>query len=354
MQRLRRSDIAALTPFVRSIYASEDFPSLVRRSVGGLRTILPSSHASYNDIDLRTGASQWFCDGPAHFAGIDNALAEHAHEHPIIMHYARSPDGAALKISDFLSESAFHRLGLYADLYRRMDVRYQIAVRLPSRARSVVDIALSRNGRDYNERERVILNALRPHLARAAECALATERANGYAGYLVRGLSALNYYVLVADRNGGICWHSPGAERVIDAYFNPARRAFGEFIRSWAAEIGRRLSTVDDVPPPVSPEFVGGPRGELTIYLVPGERYTTVILKERRANDEDELRRAGLSAREATILRMVSRGLTGRQIAAELAISWRTVGKHVEHICAKLGVKSRAAAIAAAQRVRQV
>jgi DNA-binding NarL/FixJ family response regulator len=44
------------------------------------------------------------------------------------------------------------------------------------------------------------------------------------------------------------------------------------------------------------------------------------------------------------VLRQLARGATNRQVSARLAISPKTVGRHVEHIYAKAGVSSRAAA----------
>jgi DNA-binding NarL/FixJ family response regulator len=56
----------------------------------------------------------------------------------------------------------------------------------------------------------------------------------------------------------------------------------------------------------------------------------------------------GLSAREREVLRLVAKGTGNREIAAELFISQATVKTHLTHIYAKLGVKDRAAAVAAA------
>ncbi len=53
---------------------------------------------------------------------------------------------------------------------------------------------------------------------------------------------------------------------------------------------------------------------------------------------------AGLSARELEVLRLVARGLTNKQAAAELGISPKTVGRHVEAIYSKIGASTRAAA----------
>jgi len=39
---------------------------------------------------------------------------------------------------------------------------------------------------------------------------------------------------------------------------------------------------------------------------------------------------------------LIARGLTDRQIAAELIITARTAGAHVEHILDKLGLRNRA------------
>jgi HD-GYP domain-containing protein (c-di-GMP phosphodiesterase class II) len=57
-----------------------------------------------------------------------------------------------------------------------------------------------------------------------------------------------------------------------------------------------------------------------------------------------ERRPAGLSDREVEVLRLLARGSTNRQVASRLGISTKTVGRHVEHIYAKSGVSSRAAA----------
>lgn len=59
---------------------------------------------------------------------------------------------------------------------------------------------------------------------------------------------------------------------------------------------------------------------------------------------------APLSPREREILALLARGLGQKEIARELYVSPKTVGTHVEHIYRKLGVRSRAQAVAAAIR----
>jgi DNA-binding response OmpR family regulator len=88
-------------------------------------------------------------------------------------------------------------------------------------------------------------------------------------------------------------------------------------------------------------------------YLVkpfePGELLARVTaLVERRAAPADA--RRGLTDREHEVLGLLADGLRQEEIAARLVISKKTVGTHIEHILGKLGVRSRAEAVAAAYR----
>ena len=53
---------------------------------------------------------------------------------------------------------------------------------------------------------------------------------------------------------------------------------------------------------------------------------------------------SGLTAREVEVLVLLARGLSNKQIAERLVITPKTAGNHVEHIYAKIGASSRAAA----------
>ncbi len=65
------------------------------------------------------------------------------------------------------------------------------------------------------------------------------------------------------------------------------------------------------------------------------------------AGHRDEVRRslpAGLTEREAEVLRLIARGLTSANAADKLGIKLRTVNTHVEHIYAKIGASNRSTA----------
>jgi DNA-binding response OmpR family regulator len=88
-------------------------------------------------------------------------------------------------------------------------------------------------------------------------------------------------------------------------------------------------------------------------YLVkpfePGELLARITgLVERRASPAEPKR--GLTDREHEVLGLLAEGLRQDEIAERLVISKKTVGTHIEHILGKLGVRSRAEAVAAAYR----
>src|SRR6185436_12537497 len=58
--------------------------------------------------------------------------------------------------------------------------------------------------------------------------------------------------------------------------------------------------------------------------------------------------RAGMTRREVEVLTLVAQGLSNRAIAERLVVSEHTVHRHLANLYARLGVSSRAAAVAVA------
>jgi DNA-binding NarL/FixJ family response regulator len=68
------------------------------------------------------------------------------------------------------------------------------------------------------------------------------------------------------------------------------------------------------------------------------------------ARSKDDSSALNLTKRELEILRLLASGRNQSQISAALVIAERTVATHIQHILAKLGVHSRAQAVAVAHR----
>ncbi|HEX5857347.1 MAG TPA: response regulator transcription factor [Microbacterium sp.] len=81
-------------------------------------------------------------------------------------------------------------------------------------------------------------------------------------------------------------------------------------------------------------------------------RVRRLIDRTRRAPTATaDLRRlSALTDRERQVLALLSEGLSQKQLAAELGISVKTVGAHVQNLLSKLGLHSRLEAVAFAMR----
>jgi LuxR family maltose regulon positive regulatory protein len=110
-----------------------------------------------------------------------------------------------------------------------------------------------------------------------------------------------------------------------------ARSALDTFRRLGADREAERAAALLEEREAVSPTVSAGPAS-----AGPGGR-------ERSATGAAE---AGLTARELDVLRLVAEGLSDKEIADRLHLSGHTVHRHVSNIRTKLGLPSRAAAVA--------
>jgi DNA-binding NarL/FixJ family response regulator/class 3 adenylate cyclase len=72
------------------------------------------------------------------------------------------------------------------------------------------------------------------------------------------------------------------------------------------------------------------------------ERFTVAV---RPAPDEVPARLSALTARELDVLRLVARGMSNAEIAAELVLGENTVKTHVAHVLSKLDLRDRVQAV---------
>jgi HD-GYP domain-containing protein (c-di-GMP phosphodiesterase class II) len=108
----------------------------------------------------------------------------------------------------------------------------------------------------------------------------------------------------------------------------------------WASLGEQRASHAARTPEQARTEI----RAEAKAGRVDATAVEAVLAAVRGGDRARTIHPAGLSDREVEVLRLLARGSTNRDVSTRLSISAKTVGRHVENIYAKAGVRSRAAA----------
>ncbi|HLJ60761.1 MAG TPA: helix-turn-helix transcriptional regulator [bacterium] len=345
MEGLRASDLRRVLDFLHVLYSIHDAGEFRERLLWALHSAFPADSISLTDVDLRT---HQVTGTIAPDIPMDRTkFTQHATDHPVIAHYEQTGDGHALKISDFLTRRQFHRLGLYSEFYRWVGTEYQLAATLPAPAGRVTGLAVNRTLRDFSERERRMLNLLRPHVIQAYQTAsLMTQLRHDAA----RGAEASGpaYGLISVTRDGRVLSMTPEAQTVLAQYYGdivqPGRR-LPEDLDAWFTHHEAPQGRVDEVPQARLPLIRGHQgRGLVVRRVVDGEQIHLVVELRGRTIPPTSLERLGLTRREAEVMALVLQNYTNKTIATRLGMDQRTVAKHLEHVYNKFGVTTRGAA----------
>jgi DNA-binding CsgD family transcriptional regulator len=334
--------------FLRGMYATDGLPSFIHHVIYELPKLVSCEISGYNEVDP-TKQTITTVVSPADTPLPDlRILEKHMGQHPVIAYHQRTRDGQAKKISDFLTRKEYHRLALYNEFYRPVDVEDQIAVVLPTASSHIIGIVLNRSRRDFTERDRLKLNLLRPHLVQAYHNAVAASRVRQELTLeqeIAEGLE-LGVIVLAVDMRPRLI--TARARQWLETYFADRWRhpdALPEALQGWVRQQQGRLSGQNQFPEPIRPWVLEREGKQLVIRILPDPYQTILILQQgRTASQPRDLEPLGLSPREAEVLFWVAQGKTNAEAGSILATSARTVGKHLERIYQKLGVETRTAA----------
>lgn len=353
METLGLKELRTALAFLEDLHVRRNLKSFQTHILSALPRLIPSEITSYNEINPQAGRNE-YASVPSLPPEYDPVFVRHVGDHPLITHYHKTGDGRALKISDFLAQRQFHRLGLYNEFFRLFRVEYQMAVTLPAPPRLVVGIALNRSRRDFSERERQLLNLLRPHLIQAYQNAETVTRMEEEQARTQRALDKLPYGIIGVTREGRVRLGNARAVRMLTVYFggSPQRGdRLPEELERWAGYHGAVAAGAQPPGLPRAPLVMERGGRKLVVRLIGGWDDSLLLLEEQvTALSRQSLLPLGLTRREADVLTWIAQGKTNAEIAAILGTSPYTVIKHLQHIFYKLGVKTRTAAATLALR----
>jgi DNA-binding CsgD family transcriptional regulator len=337
MQRLRQSDVRGVLSFVGEAHADASAQALSPRALELLRDLVPAAAVSWHEWSVPDGRVRL-----AYASSEPDRTAEVWEEYPRYRHEDPLPGGCegvgpcpppvvgrALTIGDVVGDRAFRRSGLYAAICRPLGVDHVLKLFLPVERGIAYSVVFDRGGRDFDVRDRLVADLLCPHL-RNLERAARTRR----------HAAALE---AAADEDGELV--VVNAARRIELATRRARRL-----------LDRHGLVGEDAL--VSPQIDVWLRAERSCLLLEAEARVlevrrleghagAMLVTERAMSAEPST----LTSRELQVLALVAEGRSNAEVAAALWLSPGTVRKHLENSYAKLGVRSRTAAVA---RLRDV
>lgn len=354
MERLGRRDLRVLLSYVRDLYAWRDLDGFAANLVATLPKVVPSEWTSYNEFDSESRTNPYTAEPQISTTPEARCLLErHIHEHPLINHHRRTGDGRAVKVSDFLTQGQWHRLGLYNEFYKKVNADYKMSIVLRTPPPLMIGVVLNRSGKDFSDQDRLLLDLLRPHLAQAHQNAESVDRIRRAAAGFEWAMKERAEGMVVFTGKGRMQWYTAHAAEWLSEYFEPSVGPdhLPESLERWVEHQRSLLSDNGDAPQPRKPLVRERAGKRLAVRLMEDgleDRHLLVLEEEIPPLSAARLEHLGLTRREAEILVFISRGMSDREIATTLRVSPRTVNKHLEHIYRKLEVGSRTKAVARA------
>ena len=166
LQTLGTSDLRSALEALGSLAETScNAASFARQGVACLPRLVGSELTTLSICDLATGHRSVVSDIPGAIARPEiEAFDRHLREHPLVRAHVRNPAAATRRISDLVTAGEFRRTPLYNDYYRRIRIDHAMAVPVHVCNRELVSFVFNRSGRDFSDRDRDCMEAIRPHL----------------------------------------------------------------------------------------------------------------------------------------------------------------------------------------------
>lgn len=333
MQTIAERDAAALLEVVGELECLDGPLAFPPRFLALLAPLVGSPGATYSVLDRRNARGVFLSGWYEGEEFVEVGHTEGAkwyqrlrHSHPLCSYRERTADWVSVHtVSDFATQREFHRTQIWNELYRHDRVNYWLDVGLPVHRGTTRVFIFTHESRDFDDRARLVLRLLEPHLLRRAHVAAASQEAVDALTMVAEAGDDANGVVLSTAR-GTIEFASERSRRLLARYFGTTNGRLPERLLGHLASRDTIVARTDS--------------SRLTVRVARVDRLVVLLLGE----DDDRVER--LTPRQREILAGVADGLTDAEIGERLGIAAATVSKHLEAVYERLEVHKRTAAAA--------
>ena len=315
MESLAFKDTQTLNQSIQKLYTLRNLDTFRVDALTIVNQLVPSDiptfHITY--VRARQISSTFLPDFPGFTPEMERVIHQHFDEHPIVHQMPQTLNGA-YKISDFITQKELHYLkGLYQQFLRPFGQEDQMVFFLPNANSgswsdflqtdaTLVGFSLHRPQRSFTERDRLILNFLRPHLFQAYGNAQHYQQLQQDLSQLQQSLNHLGLVIL--NTEGQVQFITPQAVGWLETYFAKPTGSLQLPDHLWAwVKHQVAVTQKPDIPKACLPLRIQQADKQLVIRFVvePGDQYL-LLLEEQTLSVLNSLELLGLSQRETEIL----------------------------------------------------
>ncbi|MDR9451167.1 MAG: LuxR C-terminal-related transcriptional regulator [Acidimicrobiia bacterium] len=343
--KLDERDAAAVLGLVETLTTAQTIDEYAVIAMTGLSELIPCIDSSFNEMNPSAQRIRWRAI-PENSLMDDYAplFAELMLQNPLVRHFNETEDTRAMMWSDLATLDQIHATELHQEMFRPLGVDSQMALVLPAPPGIIVGFAVNTGAEGFSERDRSVMNTLRPHLAHYYRVIQLRDELSS----LQRALRTRGWTGALANGDGIVEAVSDDARQLEDQSGvtvaegeplpEPLRASFAAGVRAYEPSRPAVLSRSTRIS-----EEANGVAG----WHVPGPIAPHVVIVQTDVDASvQRLHAAGLSPRQLEVALQLAEGGTNRAIANRLGMAEGTVRKHLERIYRLLDVSDRASAIA--------
>ena len=171
--RLSHLDFDALQRTILELYAHRDMAAFRRAAPTLLLKIIPGEYFVLFDADVnlatrRIRVLDHWETAPVNTRNIIERMERVGFHHPFTQAALKTGDPGALKFSDFFSLRELRESMVYREFYAHVPVERLLGIgSLSGTTLTTLNVSRRARDRDFTERDRLVLNLLRPHFVQA-------------------------------------------------------------------------------------------------------------------------------------------------------------------------------------------